>query len=172
VKFIGAVLTVLGVILLIGLCVFAIVRAYHFDRNCGDYLKLAGDAPTITRANDFLKKAIAYLKETGKTSGDSAFIFKHKPTNDIAIWYQQLIAAENTTEEILVKGDAATQLEKDNALMKIRETILDQGEGVSVTHPTNISFYPRQGAFYRWLILSIVLAVAGFIVWFIGMLRN
>jgi hypothetical protein len=170
-KFVGVVLTVLGVILFVGFCVFAIVQAYHFDRDCGDYLKLAGDAPTITRANDFLKKAIVYLGETGKTSGDSAFIFKRRPSNDVAVWYQQLVAAEKTTEDILAKGDNAPQLEKDNALMKIRETVLDQGEGVIVTHPTNISLYPGQGSFYRGLIASIVLIVAGCIVWFIGELR-
>jgi len=166
-KIVGISFLIVGVILFVALGVIAVVQSYHFDRNCGDYLKLAGDAPTIVRANDFLKKAISYLEETGKTSGDSAVIFKKKPSNDIEIWYQQLVAAEKTTEEILAKGDKAPQLEKDNALMKIRETVLDQGQDVNVTHPAWISIYPDQVNFFGALVASAVFIILGsiFFVW-------
>ena len=161
-KSVGITLLVVGGISLIALGVISVVWDYHFDRDCGDYLKLAGDAPTVSRANDFLKKAISYLEETGKTSGDSGVIFKKKPSNDIKIWYQQLVAAKETTEEILAKGDKASQLEKDNALMKIRETVLDQGEKeTEVTRPDYIALFPYQAIILLSVAAAIVLLGLG-----------
>jgi hypothetical protein len=134
----------LCVILFVFLSVYCIYQGYVFKLNCGGYLKLAADAPTIERAGDFLSRALGYIEKTGKTSGNSAVIFK-TPENDVGLWYGQLLAAKMTTDKILERGSSATQLEKDNALMKIRETLLDQGEkGTVITRPAHISIVPYQ----------------------------
>lgn len=152
-------LCVFCVAVLLFLGTFIVVRGYLFDRDCGDYLKLAADAPTVERADGFLSKAIAYLDRTGRTAGNSAIIFK-TPENDVGIWYGQLKAAHETTITILAKKPDATQLERDNALMKIRETLLDQGEtGTVVTAPAHISIVPYQVAIavLFWLLLALVI---------------
>ena len=137
-------LTALWVALFIFLALFGIVRGYFFSRDCGSYLKLAADAPTVERASGFMETAIAYLVATGRTQGNSAVIFK-TPKNDVGIWYQQTRAALETTRAIIQKGAGASQLERDNALMKIRETLLDMGEsGTQLTLPSHISIVPYQ----------------------------
>jgi hypothetical protein len=157
----GIILVVVGVLCLIFLLGASLYQDYRFNRDCGDYLKLAADAPTVERADEFLGKAIAFIEKTGRTSGNSAIIFK-KPTDDMGTWYGQLKGSKETTEKILAKGDAATQLERDNALMKIRETVLDQGkDGESVTTPSWISLVPHQASYILGCLFFIVLAALG-----------
>ena len=154
------------VVALLGLIGYLVWNDYVFGRDCAGYLKLAGDAPTIERANEFLGKAVSYLARTGKTEGSSAIIFR-TPKADVGIWYGQIVAAKKNLAQLLEKGEAASQLEKDNSLMKIRETVLDQGEaGTKVTSPPNISIYPRQRLLAVLLLLWLVAAgVNGILFW-------
>jgi hypothetical protein len=159
-------LFVLSVCLLIFLVGFGVIRGYLFNYECGGYLKLAADAPTVERANGFLVRAVSYLDKTGRTHGNSAVIFK-TPGNDVGIWYAQIMESLKTTEEIIKKGSGASQLERDNALMKIRETLLDVGEsGTELTHPAHIAIVPYQVAIVvLWLVflfMSIGCGVAMF----------
>ncbi|KKU55121.1 MAG: hypothetical protein UY41_C0024G0007 [Candidatus Moranbacteria bacterium GW2011_GWE1_49_15] len=141
------------------LAVFACVYwNYSFDKNCGDYLKLAGDAPNIERADNFLDKAIRYIERENLTSGNSAIIFS-KPSNDVGVWYEQIKGAKETTENLLAKEKvdpaSVSQLDKDNALMKIREVLLDDSSsGTKVTAPDWISWYPHQHAIAGWWIMA------------------
>lgn len=162
-KALGVIFSTIAIVLLLFLSVYCIYAAYVFDRDCESYLKLAGDAPTVEKADAFLGKAIAHLERAGKTSGNSAVIFK-TPTNDVGIWFGQLSGAKQTTEAIIAKAEAVTQLERDNALMKIREVVLDDkgGEtGTAVTLPAHISIVPHQVIIIVLWWLLIPLGVAG-----------
>ena len=48
--------------------------------------------------------------------------------------------------------------------MKLRETLLDEGQGVSVTAPSGITVFPFNAAFALWGLASLVLACV-FAVW-------
>ncbi len=167
-KALGIFLTVVGVILLVALIVFAIVRFYGVKIGCEDYLKLAGDAPTIQRAYDFLDKAVGYIERHGLTSGNSAIIIQ-RPGSDIGIWYNQVKGAKETLTIMIAKGDAASQLEKDNALMKIREVVLDEGKkGMTVTMPPNITLFPLQLLFWILIVVGVTILLIGILTLWAG----
>ncbi|MEK6926457.1 MAG: hypothetical protein AABW50_04230 [Nanoarchaeota archaeon] len=155
-----------GTMLFILAGVLTISFWYDFTNNCEDYLKLAGDAPTVEKANEFLGKALGFLENNGLTSGNSAFFFK-KPDADIGIWYNQIKGAYSTTQDILERmrnsASPVSQLEKDNALMKIREVVLDAGKnGVEVTVPAHISWFPHQLLMLFLWTLSVGFIIFGF----------
>lgn len=145
-------LFVIGFLSFVAVSIVSIYLWYDFKSECGDYLKLAGDAPTVEKASEFLNNAVGYIEHEGITSGNSAFIF-HTPANDVGVWYGQLKGAQETVDRIVKNG--GTQLEKDNVLMKIREVVLDQGEsGVHVTKPVRITWYPNQWLMCIWWIVT------------------
>lgn len=111
-----------------------IAKTIKFNANCGDYLKLAADATNIEIAEKHLSKAISYLEEKNLTDGYTK-IFVYQPINDIGIWYENLKNAQIQLQEM--KAKEVTELEESNALMKLRETILNN-DGL-VTHPLGIS---------------------------------
>lgn len=135
----------------------------NFKNGCGDYLKLAGNAPTVQRANEFLGAAVNYIEKHGLTHGNSAYVF-HTPENDVGVWHNQIKGAYETTVSVLQREKespgSVTQLEKDNALMKVREVVLD---GISITAPDNITVFPNQ-----WLVAIgwIISILGGAIFWF------
>lgn len=125
---------------------------YSFNHDISNWLKLAGDAPTVERANEFLTMATKNIVHKGLTSGNSAFIFRN-PDADLGIWYSQVTGARATLQSIINRSasdpESVSQLERDNALMKIREVLLDEGEnGTKVTTPPNMSLYPFQWLFF------------------------
>lgn len=122
-----------------------IIKAVTMDVNCIDFLELAADANSVDLAEKYLTKGIEYLEANNLTSGFTKIIV-YKPTNDIGFWYENLKSAQTQLQELSQKEDL-TELEESNALMKLRETLLDS-EG-SVTHPQMISYYPN-GAFWFW----------------------
>lgn len=111
-----------------------IVKDIQFSANCGDYLKLAADANNIDVAEKHLSTAIAYLESNNLTSGHTK-IFIYKPSNDIGLWYENLKVAQTQLQEMQTTD--YTELEQSNMLMKLRETILN--DGGSLTHPIGIS---------------------------------
>lgn len=146
------------------LTVYCIMLWYDVKVGCTDYLKLAGDAPSVQRANEFLGKALSYMESHNLTSGNSAILFP-TPTSDVGIWYSQTKGAKETLDALLEreKSGSVSQLERDNALMKIREVVLDSGkEGTEVTHPPQINWYPHQKLItIEWIIAPILLIVCG-----------
>ena len=88
-------------------------------------------------------------KETGRR-----FIFE-----DVGFWYQNLKASLGELEQV---SSTATQLEKSNLLIKLRETLLDQGkEGISITSPDGISRFPLNTAYAIAGIIFFVLFIVG-----------
>jgi hypothetical protein len=99
-KILGSIVLTLGIVLLIGLILFAGIRWYQFKLNCKDYLKLAGDAPTIQKADEFLGRAISYLEDHNLIRGNSAILFR-TPSCDVGIWYGQIKGAKETLTRII-----------------------------------------------------------------------
>jgi hypothetical protein len=165
-KVLGWVLFIGGVVGMIVLGIACGLSVYQFNRGCADYLKLAGDSSTVEATNGFLGQALTYMETTGKTSGNSSLIFK-KPLSDVGIWYKQTKDAKGVLEGIIAKGDEATGTEKSNALLKVRETVLDMGSnGTSVTYPPHIALYPGGSyalAVILWWVLGLA-TVGGFII--------
>lgn len=146
-------------LVLFGIGASGLVRDIHNQRDVKGWLELAASAPTVERADEFLGKAIDGIERKGWTSGNSALFFRN-PDMDLAIWYSQITGAKATTSDIM--GRDATQLERDNALMKIREVLTEDGEkGTKIDCPGNLTWFPGQlGIFCIAIFAGLALSVA------------
>ena len=141
------------VIASIAIFVMILVKSIIFNINCGDYLKRAADSNTVELAADNLKIALDYIEANGMTSGYTSVVYK-SPDEDVAFWYTNI---KQSYEELISLDENATNLEKTNLLMKLRETLLDQKEkGESLTVPNAISFFPNNTlwAILKWLCVA------------------
>ncbi len=137
-----------------------------FDLRCGNYLERAANSNTIELAEQNLKVAVAYMESNSMTSGNTGALWP-SPKNDVGFWYENVSAS---LEELKSVKPDASQLEKSNVLMKLRETLLDNGEsGDSLTAPDGISVFPFNGLFFWWASVSGILAL---ICWVIVAVRN
>lgn len=124
-----------------------IVKTCSMSANCISYFEMAADANSVDLAEKHLSSGIKYLEDNDLTRGNT-MLFIYKPTEDIGLWYENLKSAQTQLQELKDKEDL-TELEESNALMKLRETLLNS-EG-SVTHPSFISFYPNHVS-WAWAI--------------------
>lgn len=127
------------------------------DRECTGHLKRAADANTVELSKQELSVAVSYLEENKMTSGYTSILYT-TPDEDLGFWYQNLKAS---LEELNAVKPDATQLEKSNVLLKLRETLLDEGQGSSVTHPAGIALFPHNTGFAIWGILGTILGFVG-----------
>ena len=137
----------------IAIFVMILVKSIIFNINCGDYLKRAADSNTVELAADNLKIALDYMEANGMTTGYTSVVWK-SPDEDVAFWYTNI---KQSYEELISLDENATNLEKTNLLMKLRETLLDQQEkGESLTVPNAISCFPNNTlwAILKWLCLA------------------
>lgn len=132
------ILAILSFVLWMGIRTVAYV---NFERFCEGNLKRAADANTVGMAVQEMKTAINYIEREGLTEGYTSILWR-TPDADVGFWYKNLKSSLNELENI---NPNATQLEKSNVLMKLRETLLDKGDrGVEgVTSPSGISVYPH-----------------------------
>lgn len=145
----------IGIILLICAISIAGVRKYEsigFDKNVTGYLKRAADANTVELASGELTKAITYLEENNITTGYTS-IWYETPDEDIDFWYRNLKASQNELQNL----ENAGSLEKTNVLIKLRETLVDQGKKTKVTIPKGIAVYPENT---KWAILMSFAAIS------------
>ena len=149
-------LTVLTIIALASFVAFStvrIVKLVQFETGCTQYIKRAADANTVETAKEELEKAISYAEENNLNDGVVS-IFLHQPKNDIGYWYQNMQEAYAELENL---PEDTTSLEKTNVLMKLRETLTDEGsEGVEVTFPEGIELYPNNIIYFWWGLISFV----------------
>lgn len=136
-----------------------IVKAIQMNSHCIDYLEMAADANSVELAEKHLTTAINYLEKNNLTSGDTKVLI-YKPTNDLGLWYENLKSAQSQLQELSNREDL-TELEESNALMKLRETLLNS-KG-SVTHPSMISYYPSHVAWFWALVLIWILWIGAFV---------
>ena len=137
----------------------AIVKTIQMEANCIDYFELAADSNSVKLAEKHLTTGIKYLEENNITKGNTKIIF-YKPTCDIGLWYENLKSAQAQLQELSTKEEL-TELEESNALMKLRETLLNAGG--FVTHPSMISFYPTHISWF-WSMCLI------WLLWFLGLI--
>ena len=159
--------TVVGIILGIATLIFWIhlaILAVHQTQNCTGHLKRAADANTIDLALKELTVAIDYIEAKGLTEGYTSVFWK-TPGEDLGFFYTNLM---NCREELIVASWSEDQLMKSNVLMKLRETLIDNGEkGDSLTYPDGMSRYPHNvryailwGLFFTtWILYGLWLVI-------------
>ena len=135
---------------------FRASKDISFDQNVKGYLKRAADSNTIGLAHGELTKAINYLEQNKLTTGYTSILWK-TPNEEIDFWYQNLKASQN---ELFKVKDEASQLEKTNVLIKLRETLMDTGKKTKVTIPKGLSVYPDN---LMWAILMTIAIACGII---------
>ena len=132
-----------------------IYKAIVFNIEIGGHLKRAADANTVNLAEKEMEIALRQIEASRLTSGYTSVLYK-TPDEDVGFWYQNLSAS--LSELRAIKGES-TQLERSNVLMKLRETLLDQGkEGLSVTVPEGISIFPNNAQYLLWHWISFLLS--------------
>lgn len=128
----------------------SLIKSIQFMQNCSGYLKQAADANSVELAVERLNKAIDYIEAHNLTEGYTSILWKTEDEN-IGFWYQNLKVCQ---AELSDAADA-TQLEKTNVLMKVRESLTDDGgdDGITLTMPAGISRYPHNAryAILNWL---------------------
>lgn len=147
------------IILLISLIVPAIcvVKSIQFTQNCGGYLKNAADANTVELALERVTVALDYIEAHNLTDGYTSVLWKTEDEN-INYWYRNVKACKEELENAL----DATQLEKSNVLMKVRESLTDNGEkGTRLTVPDGISRYPYNAILGVLRLISYILMCVG-----------
>jgi hypothetical protein len=120
------------------------VKQINFTRDCGGHLKRAADANTVPLAAQELETAIDYIERHGLTHGYTSVLYQ-TPDEDLGFWYQNL---NGSLEELRGLTPQATELERSNVLLKLRETLLDHTEGgEKVTAPQGIGIFPNNRLF-------------------------
>ena len=150
---------VLLILVFLAWVVFRIVNVITFGIDCEGHIKRAADANTVELATQEMKTVVSYLKNRGMTSGYTSVVYR-TPDEDVGFWYQNL---ESSLKELETVSPQASQLEKSNLLMKLRETLLDEGQSVSVTSPEGISVFPNNTAYAIWCLIGFVFGIVGVI---------
>ena len=135
----------------------AIVQSIKFDKECEGYLKNAADANTPEIALDRINHALEYMEANGLTNGYTSVLWTTEDEN-IGFWYQNIKACKGELEACL----GSPQFEKTNVLMKVRETLTDEGEnGTIITVPCGISRYPNNTKWFLAGCVSIFFILMG-----------
>lgn len=142
---------------LLGWATTRIVNDIIFDVKVEGRLKRAADANTVEIAKSELQAVLPYLEEKGYTKGSTRILY-WEPKTDVGFWYENLTSSLAELEKVTSE---TSQLERTNLLMKLRETLLDQGQSVAVTLPPGISVFPHNVAYCIWVWLSGLVAVVG-----------
>lgn len=151
----------LPVIFLVG---FLAYRNIEFSQACSGHLKLAADANTPALAISELEVAVEYLEKKGLTSGYTS-IFIRMPKDNIGFWYTNL---RDSLLELKRLSPEASELEKSNTLMKLRQTLLDHTpSGESVTVPSSIAIFPYNRLLAGFSVVwALVAGIAGYLMFF------
>lgn len=132
-------------------------KSITFKQQCEGYLKQAADASTPEIALDRLNIAIDYIEAHNLTAGYTSILWKTQD-EDMGYWYNNLITCRDNLE----KCHNSSQLEKDNALMRMRKVLTDQGDkDTTLTIPNGISRPPHNT---MWAILNTICGIILFMV--------
>jgi hypothetical protein len=147
----------------VGWIVIRINKGLTFEYGCDAYIKRAADSNTVDLALENLEIAIDYAERNKLTEGVVSIFFMN-PKNDIEFWHRNLVACK---EELQNLPADSSQLEQTNVLMKLRESLTDDGESsTKVTVPDGISIYPYNVIFFWWSIISAI-GLCVFWIWLI-----
>ena len=134
-----------------------IVKGVQFTQDCKGYLEQCSNANSVEMALDRLDRAVRYLERNDLTTGYTSILWKTEDEN-IGFWYENL----QTCRQELIKALDATQLEQTNVLMRVRESLVKNGEkGEFLIIPDGIVKYPHNLGYAIGLWLSLFLIVIG-----------
>ena len=109
-------------------------------RDCLGHLKRAADANSVELAQQELNVAIDYMDEHHLNEGGYTSVLYTTPDEDIGFWYDNITACKKDLDTL---PKDATQLERSNVLIKLRETLIDHGpSGDELTYPEGLAWYP------------------------------
>ena len=145
------------ILILIGLICPAIllVKSIQFNQDCKGYLKQCSNASSVELALERLELAIRYVERNDMTSGYTSILWKTEGDN-VGYWYDNLM----TCRKELKKAVNSSQLEQTNTLLKIRESLTENGEkGEYIILPDGIVKYPHKllYAILMWVSLGLIL---------------
>lgn len=132
-----------------------------FNRSIGGRLKRAADANSIVIAQKELNAALSEMESRNMTSG-STHIFYSTPETDVGFWYENIKSSRDELAKIDL--EKSSLMEQTNVLMKLRETLLDEGESVHVTYPSGIARFPNNTKFATLIFVTTVFACFGALV--------
>jgi len=158
-RFIAGLLFVLSVLAFLAWFGIRVYNEIVFEIECTGHLKRAADANTVELAAKEMETAVSYLEKREITNGYTSILYR-TPDEDVGFWYANLKSSWNELKNV---SPGATQLEKSNVLMKLRETILDAGsEGkTKITAPNGIEIFPHNMLFFWWAMVSLLFIVIG-----------
>lgn len=137
--------------------IICLVRGVVFTQNCGGYLEQAANANSVELALERLNVAIEYVEEYNMTDGYTSVLWKTESDN-IGYWYRNL----KTCQEELEACVNSSQLEKTNVLLKVRESLTDEGkDGTKLNTPDGISRYPNNALFGILNWISLLMFIVG-----------
>ncbi len=126
-------------LLFIGLSIFRIYSNITFKQELSGHLKRASDANTVELALSELQTSLKYIEEKNLTSGYTSIMYE-TPDEDLGFWYANLKASAVELE----KSKGGSLLEKTNVLLKLRESLMDDGaKGDHITFPRGLSIFPN-----------------------------
>jgi len=142
------ILAIVFTVVFCGWATLRIVKYVQFNLGCEAYLKRAADSNTIELAKGELTKAIDYIEQNNLTDGIVS-IFLKNPANDMGFWHTNIKSAYDELNNL---PEDASQLEKTNVLMKLRESLTDRDDngGTKVIFPQGLEIYPNNAAYF-WL---------------------
>lgn len=160
---------VMTIITLIGSVIYGSAYFYtniNFKQDIKGHLKRAADANSVTLATSELKLALdnidrrGYCLEAKRATKPEELpqdcytsAVYNTPDEDVAFWMYNLRGSYNDLKAL---PDDADSLTKSNALIKLRETLLDQGQnGTVTTYPEGLARYPHNRLFGLFGLLSI-----------------
>ena len=144
--------------------VVCLIMDIQFDQDCGGYLKQAADANTVELAKQRIDVAVNYMEDNHLTDGYTSVLWRTEGDN-VGYWYNNVKACQKE----LTECQDGSQLEKSNVLMKVRESLTDDGEkGTELTLPKGISRYPNNTLFgVLFWISALIFCIGGwkFMIW-------
>lgn len=144
-------LAAISALLFSGWLAIRVVKSISFRQECSGHLRRASNANTVEIAAKELERAVDYIEHNNLTTGYTSVLWR-TPDEDIGYWSENIKAS---LQELRSIAPGTSQLEKTNVLMKLRETLTDQGEkGTSVTVPDGLAIYPHNAVFALWATLT------------------
>jgi len=142
--------------------VWGALRMYHatvFSLECGNNLARTAIAADIGMAKQELNVVLTYLEKQKLTDGFTSVLWEDS-SQDLGFFYKNLKIAYDELEKV---SPEASQLEKTNVLMKLRETVCRKGQ---VIVPSEISIHPNNTAYFIFGWLSFGLLIVSIVYWF------
>lgn len=137
-----------------------VVKTIQFGKNCSGYIRQTADANTVEIALERITIAIDYAEHHGLMEGYTSVIYQTEEDN-VGFWYRNLKACQCELEAAM----NCSQLEKSNVLMKVRESLTDNGEhGTELSLPNGISRYPYNTLFTIFGWISVIIWIIVFCV--------